>query len=126
MLVSLVIRCDLPPKECSPNWRGHWAQRFKATKQARHAARILTVDARNRAYREWAPADYAHRRLKVSLTFVLPDNRKRDDDNLVASVKALLDGCADGLGVNDNQFEIVRLTRTVDRANPGVTIEVST
>jgi crossover junction endodeoxyribonuclease RusA len=38
------------------------------------------------------------------VTFQPPDKRRRDRDNLQASLKAHFDGIADALGVNDSLF----------------------
>lgn len=42
----------------------------------------------------------------VSLTFLPPDRRRRDLDNLIASMKSGLDVLADALGVDDNRFKL--------------------
>jgi len=85
-------------RELSPNWRGHWSGKAKAKKRLRAA---------------WAGAalEQGARRLAVSaltirLVFVPPDKRSRDLDNLLASVKAGLDGLADVLGVDDSKWSI--------------------
>ena len=44
------------------------------------------------------------RRLNVSLTFVPPDKRRRDLDNLIASVKSGLDGLVDVFCVDDSRW----------------------
>jgi hypothetical protein len=44
--------------------------------------------------------------LQVDLTFIEPDRRPRDIDNLLASCKGLLDGIADALGVDDRCFRL--------------------
>jgi Holliday junction resolvase RusA-like endonuclease len=43
--------------------------------------------------------------VALTITFVQPDRRARDRDNLLAALKPSLDGLADALGVNDAQFE---------------------
>ena len=47
----------------------------------------------------------------IKVTFVYPDKRHRDLDNLYAACKAMVDGIADGLGINDKQFHPVILMR---------------
>lgn len=42
--------------------------------------------------------------IALTITFVPPDRRQRDHDNMIASTKALQDGIADALGVNDRRF----------------------
>lgn len=84
-----------PPKGLSPNARLHWAALSKLKKQYREACR-LQVLAQGAQPMEGC--------LRVQLEFVPPDRRKRDWDNLVASMKAGLDGLADALQVDDSQF----------------------
>jgi crossover junction endodeoxyribonuclease RusA len=43
-------------------------------------------------------------KIPIEITFYPPDKRHRDADNMVASIKAGLDGIADALKVNDRQF----------------------
>lgn len=44
--------------------------------------------------------------IHVWLTFVPPDRRKRDDDNMIAAFKPGRDGMADALGVDDSRFRL--------------------
>lgn len=87
-----------PPSALNPNVRQHWRKHASAKKAYRAAcawtARSQGVTA--------APAE----KLSVSLVFVPPDRRRRDLDNLIASMKAGLDGLADALGVDDNRFTL--------------------
>jgi len=93
---SGVIVLPWPPKELSPNARVHWAKKSKAAKQYRAECFLLTKKAGIAA----PLAD----EILFALEFVPPDRRKRDDDNLLASCKALRDGVADALGIDDNRF----------------------
>lgn len=86
-----------PPKELSPNAREHWGRKARVTKQARHTAGVIAHVASVRK-------DHAARSL--TFTFAPPDRRKRDDDNLIASLKAYRDGIADALGCDDNEFTV--------------------
>ena len=38
------------------------------------------------------------------MTFCPPDHRRRDLDNIIASMKAANDGIADALGIDDSRF----------------------
>ena len=99
-----------PPSALSPNQRQHWAQLAKAKK----------------SYREqcWALAKHqgAHQiiaeRLDIGLEFVPPSRRKFDLDNLLARMKAGLDGLADVLGVDDSRWSI-RIERSDCPVPPG-------
>lgn len=47
-------------------------------------------------------ADSVH----VCITFIPPDRRPRDLDNMLASIKSGLDGIADVIGVDDSKWSI--------------------
>ena len=86
-----VIRCPWPPKELSPNSRK--AHRY--TKDARNGFKTACFYATKEA-RAFIPEN-AH----LSLHFYPPDNRKRDLDNMLAAMKAGLDGIALAAGIDD-------------------------
>lgn len=44
-------------------------------------------------------------RILLRLTFCPPDNRKRDMDNMLAAMKAGIDGIADAIRVDDSRFD---------------------
>ncbi len=85
-----------PPRETSPNWRGHWSTKARAVKKYRRDCWLIALGAKLAV--DWE--GYIH----VHMAFLPPNNRVRDKDNLQASAKALLDGLADALGVNDSRF----------------------
>ena len=92
------IVLPLPPKELHPNARPHWAQKAKATKKYRSDAKWATLYAMDisETNGEWPTAT-------VKATFYVKTNHKRDADNMLASLKAAMDGLADaGLIVNDS------------------------
>jgi len=96
--MKLTIKLPWPPKECSPNARGHWSKRAKAAKAYRNECAYEAL--------AWG----AHKLnlpdgpIGLELAFYPPDRRKRDDDNIIASFKAGRDGLADALGIDDNRF----------------------
>lgn len=95
------IALPWPDKALSPNARVHWSRKAKAAKQARITAGWSAREAGIR------PGDFdIPTRLKVTYVFAPPDRRERDDDNLIASMKAARDGIADALGIDDSKFEI--------------------
>ena len=49
--------------------------------------------------------------LALTLTFCPPDKRRRDRDNLLASMKSDLDGVAQALGLDDQYFDPITLQR---------------
>lgn len=88
-----------PPKALSPNARVHHMARSRAAKKYRMQCYLLAMAAGLRGV-EWDGS------IHVWITFLAPDRRRRDHDNMIASSKNLLDGLADALGVNDRLFHI--------------------
>ena len=88
-----------PPKELSPNARVHWATKSRKAKKHRNDCWLI-------ASRSIAKINYqfSTERLKFKMTFIPPDRRRRDDDNLVASMKAARDGISIALGIDDKRF----------------------
>lgn len=87
-----------PSKDLSPNGRVHWAKKSKATKAARHEAKILAAAA---GWRQWSIPDG---RLHLWIDFYPPTKRLPDDDNMLSRCKAYRDGIADLLGIDDKRF----------------------
>lgn len=54
----------------------------------------------------------------LCITFIAPDNRRRDLDGCHGAIKHYLDGVALALGIDDSQFRPVRLDYQVG-AKPG-------
>lgn len=78
---------QLPPVECSPNWRGHWVQRYQAGRIYGLAVFYCCVDYKNRLGDAFTPIQVA----RLDLTLVYPVERVRDRDNLIAMFKPGLD-----------------------------------
>lgn len=95
------IALPWPPKELSPNSRGHWTKKAKAAKRYRVHAYLAAMVQRR--------ADFIDTDGPVTLEIVFypPDKRRRDLDNIIASMKPALDGIADALGVDDSRFKLV-------------------
>lgn len=87
-----------PAKELSPNARVHWSRKSRLVKLARQAAWGAVLEARGRT-----PAIRGER-LHLTWTFCPPDRRRRDADNIIASLKASADGIADALHFDDSKF----------------------
>jgi crossover junction endodeoxyribonuclease RusA len=87
-----------PHKDLSPNARVHWAHKSGLTKNARHTAWALTAQALRSVKRT------AWEAVQVTVAFCPPDKRRRDRDNLIASLKASNDGISDALGIDDSKF----------------------
>ena len=85
-----------PPKELSPNYSGHWAPQAAAKKKYRFAVRILAMQ-HPLPIPEEGP-------ISLEIEFYQPDNRARDQDNMIASFKAGQDGLADAWKINDKRI----------------------
>lgn len=101
----ITLTLPWPPKDLSPNARVHWTKRSKAAKAYRKECGWQVVAAGPRP--KFAPSGP----ITLDVEFVEPDNRKRDLDNMLASIKAGIDGIADALGVNDRRF-VFRIARS--------------
>jgi len=90
-----------PARVLSPNGKnkGHWGVKHRATVKAKNEAFYLAKEA---GLRITSNAD----RIKINCVFIQPDRRNRDEDNMISSLKAALDGVALALGVDDSRFSI--------------------
>lgn len=99
----MIIILPWPDKGLSPNARLHWAPKAKLKAAARYDAKMATLAAMG-PFRPSKDEFAGKGKIPVSVTFFPPDNRLRDDDNMVGSFKAFRDGIADALGVDDRRF----------------------
>jgi crossover junction endodeoxyribonuclease RusA len=88
-MIDLIL--PWPPKALSPNARTHWATKSRAA----YTCFLLCRQAGLQA-----PAG----RALLSLEFIPPDRRRRDDDNCIAAFKSGRDGVAQALGIDDSRF----------------------
>lgn len=93
----MIVNLPWPPKELSPNARMHWSKKSKAAKMYRATCSLLVRQAL--IVKPDVPG-----RLHLWLTFLPPDRRHRDDDNMIAAFKSGRDGIADALGIDDKRF----------------------
>lgn len=113
----------LPPAEYSPNSRNFWAEQYQAGKEYHDAVFYYCVDARNRGYRQ--AMSFPFLRALLTLTFVFPQLRRRDADNLQTRFKPGLDAVVDaGLILDDDVEHLVidPLEIEVDRDRAPLTI----
>lgn len=93
------ISLPWPHKSLSPNARTHHMALAAEKRRARQAAFWLASEAMPRSY-------VAPEAPHVSLTFFPPDNRRRDLDNMLSSMKAALDGVAEAIRVDDSAWSM--------------------
>ena len=92
------IRLPWPSRTLHPNARVHWGALAKAKKDAR-ALGFLSARIAG-----WHQEPLPEGRLHLWMDFYPPDKRRRDDDGLLASMKAARDGIADAIGIDDSRF----------------------
>lgn len=96
----MIVELPWPSRVLSPNGRAHWRELAKAKKQYRLIAFVMA-----RKCGVLGGMVKGDQRLRLTLTFHPAVKRDRDIDNLLASMKAGLDGLADALMVDDCQFD---------------------
>ena len=96
----MMIVLPWPDRRLSPNARLHWGARAKLAGEARRVGYVMA----------WAApiSDRAELReasnLRLTIRLSPPDKRRRDQDNLVASLKATLDGIASACRFDDSRI----------------------
>lgn len=107
------IRLELPfpPKELSPNSRVHWRQKAKVIAEYRQDCGWASKPSPFDDLVWWREHTPLKPPVRATVTFVVPDRRKRDMDNLLAMLKPAWDGLTDaGLleGDDSERFSVER------------------
>lgn len=98
----VVLVLSWPSRELSPNTRQHWRPHAAAKRSYR---RLCWADAlEQRANVRFGAAFRGDVPLHLRLTFCPPDRRRYDRDNLLARMKAGIDGLCDALQIDDRRF----------------------
>ena len=116
----LTVVVGVPSRTLSVNSRCHWGVKARATKRARVEAWAATQVAMYEANEKggWKEAT-------AEVHIYYRQNRKRDKDNCLASLKATFDGIVDaGLLKDDNAITHLPLVILVDAKNPRVEIHL--
>jgi hypothetical protein len=139
MSERITLTLPLPPRECSPNYHGHWRKGWKAGGAYRQTARHLCMEKQA----EWAPIQRAGWPIRISAEFYCgltpPWEPKRyrplDITNAIQSLQQAVNGIVDaGIVPNDTHRYVtwgeVKLYRTRKehdcRAEVVLTIEAVT
>jgi len=118
---ELTITLFLPPKELHPNSRCHWRTKAKHTASYRTTA-MLQAWADMHCARHKAPK---WETATVQATFYFKDNRRRDRDGMLSSLKAAFDGLADaGLIADDSGLTHLPVLVRSDKTNPRVELRI--
>tara|TARA_Y100001980_G_C14251154_1_gene96160 strand:- start:41 stop:472 length:432 start_codon:yes stop_codon:yes gene_type:complete len=110
-----------PPSDLSPNKRLHWTKLATAKKQYRQKCNSV---AKEQLKKYKKVTENIPERLVLEMTFIPPDRRNYDRDNLVARMKSGIDGLADALKINDKRFNTVISTMDQDYLGGFVRIRI--
>lgn len=100
----MIVKLPFPDAALFPNRKNgkHWTATSAAKDAQKHDAYMLTKQAMANQSSNFGEAN-----IPLSLVYLTPDKRKRDLDNMLAASKALIDGMAQALGVDDSRFKPV-------------------
>lgn len=105
-MILVPLPWDRPP--LSLNDRDHWAVKARKTKAARAETAIAAALARTPSLDAAA----------VTIVWRVPNNRERDNDNLVATLKPAIDGLRDaGVLASDSWRHVTRISARIDAPN---------
>lgn len=106
-----------PARELSPNCSMTWQQKMSHKKRYRDVCRAITRDE------VWAiPPEEGN--IHIKLTFYPPNRRSFDLDNMLARMKAGLDGVADAWDINDVRFRPITIDMAESVPNGKVILEI--
>ncbi len=97
----------LPPAACSPNFRGHWSKRNKASQQFKRDVHYAALDWKSSLSKDETdnlPLDQA----VIDLAFTVKENRIRDLDNWLARMKPGIDALVDAGIIAKDDHEHLR------------------
>ena len=104
----------LPDRKLNPNKRLHHMQLYAAKRNAKDEAIALVLEQGRPA----VPYEKAH----ITITWVAKDKRRRDPDNLFASMKPYIDGLVDAELIADDSAKNVSYTLRYERGDKDNTI----
>ena len=104
----------LPSRELSPNARLHFHAHYQAKLAAKEEMYLLVLEKG----RPRIPFNEAH----ITITWVAKDKRRRDIDNLFASMKAYIDGLVFADVLVDDSADLVGYTLRYERGDKDDTV----
>lgn len=111
-----------PHKDLSPNARVPWRRRADLARQAKEHAHWTTREQLGPSLKQ--AADRMQRPLCLTVTFLAPNARRCDRDNLLASCKSAIDGMCAALGIDDAEFAAVTACTGEPTAGGAVLMEI--
>ena len=116
----MTVKIPISPfRELSPNTAIHHMKRYRMKERAKQIAKNET----NRLHSGDHPLARSTNRITVAISIFWEKGRKRlDGDNALASCKALIDGVAESLEVNDKRFDFPPIVQDRDKKGDGYTV----
>lgn len=124
--MKLTITLPLPHKHLSPNARVHHMAKHRVKATARLLAKLEAVNAMNKAsVAMHGEGTWCWKTATVRCLFYFRAERRRDADNLLASMKTYFDGIVDS-GLLDDDSGLTHLPVFVakDGMNPRVEVVI--
>lgn len=103
---KLRLMFEQPPLEVGPNGRLHWAKKARVVRKLREQAKLVTLQVVH-AYPEFE----GFRPSRYDIEWFYTYGVEPDEDGIIGRCKALLDGIADALHVNDRTWYVGRVLR---------------
>ena len=116
--VSVELDLPMPPRELSPNYRGHFYEIASIRKKYRQDCQVLAQNMMQFG-KEYPLAPLAPP-VVAEVTFTFPDRRRRDQDNVLASLKACWDGLVDAGLLADDKMPDFRVEPQQEEYRKGV------
>ena len=113
--VIFVVELPRPPDAVRPNARVHWARKAEAVRSARALAHLKVLNVLGAEGR----AEVVKNGLYGYEVVWYYKGVKPDVDNCLSSCKAYLDGCADAVGANDRDWELLGVRCVHDKVRAG-------
>lgn len=105
-----------PDRKLSPNARLHWAALARIKRRAKNEAFWLAKEA--------GVGKIEAETISVRYAIYPPDRRARDQDNIIASLKAYADGIAQAIGIDDSKWNISIAPRGAVERNGMIKVEL--
>ena len=111
------VEIDLPwPGALSAQNRSNWRGKAKPIADLRFSAKMLALEATDSSRPNFE-------RAIVHYEFFVPDDRQRDEGNLIYQCKPLIDGCVDAGIIAGDHWQVLstgHVKTTIRKGNPGV------
>ena len=105
----------LPTRASSPNTRGHWVARYKANRKLKEDTFMLAMSKQVPAFEK----------ARITIVYVVKDNRRRDGDNWLSMAKGIIDGMVEAKVFKDDSAEYISFAPfrfVVDKGKSPMTI----